>query len=547
MFSRKKFFVLLSVLLFGGGILFEADQLLRAEEMLPLVQEDLATLTKPSVVRIAQYVKGEAVIRPFYLDFDNFEIKEASGEATKVSVDEYITGSGFIISEDGFVLTNSHVVSSQAIKLKIVSKIVQDRISELGSRPDSPINRKDQTEKFKDFAKKIREYLLENSEFNFQEGVAVLNPASTKEKMGELYAEGFPARLVSVNKNFYKDNWDIGLIKIDQRNLPALKLAEASPVESGKKIFVFGFPATAEINSRNVLESTFTAGVVSALRDSENQDFKIIQTDAKISQGSSGSPLLNEIGEAIGVITYQSNGEAQKEGGDNFAFAVPIEIVKEGIEKFKLDSAIDLNFKLGDFEQKLGEGLRLFRGENCREALVRFSETEKRFNENFVSGESLKHYSDQCQTMIAENRSVDTPWAKSIKNLKQVPPTVFALIAMVVLGFSLGLVMFFRQSNKDDAKIEEEIEAIQADDKKDDAKVEAIEDRVDKIEKINGLAKANGKLEVLDRVEEKMEDLEQIEDKIDDKLEKLEKIEEKLEKIEELEEKIEEIEKNGKK
>lgn len=495
MLDRKKIFAFLPVLLVACGAFVGVNKILQAEETAPLNQEDLATLTKPSVVRVAQYVKGEARVKPFILDFDKFEIREATGETIKVPVDEYITGSGFIVSEDGFVLTNSHVVSSQAIKLKIVSKIIQDKINESGSNPNSSINRKDQADKFKDFAKQAREYLLKNGEFDFEEGAAVLNPASTKEKMGDLYAEGFPAKLVSVNEGFYKDNWDIGLIKIEQKNLPALKLAAASPVESGKKIFVFGFPATAEINSRNVLESTFTSGVISALRDSENQDFKIIQTDAKISQGSSGSPLLDEKGEVIGVITYQSNGEAQREGGDNFAFAVPIEIVKEGIGKFKLDSAANVDFKSGEFENRLGEGLQLFRAENCREALIRFSEAG-RFNENFVNGGALKHYADQCQKMIAENRSVDTTWAKSVKSLKKVPPSVFALIAMVVLGFALGLVMFFRQSSHEDAKIEEEIEAIQADDKKDDAKVAAIEERVKELEKIE------------EKLEEKIESLE---------------------------------------
>ncbi len=496
MLDRKKIFALLLILPVACGLFVGVNKILQAEEIAPLNQEDLATLTKPSVVRVAQYVKGEAVIKPFSLDFDKFEIREGSGEEIRVPVDEYITGSGFIVSEDGFVLTNSHVVSSQAIKLKIVSKIIQDKINELGSRPDSPVNRKDQADKFKEFAKQIREYLLEKGDFNFEEGAAVLNPASTKEKMGDLYAEGFPAKLVSVNKNFYKDNWDIGLIKIEQKNLPALKLASSSPVESGKKIFVFGFPATAEINSRNVLESTFTSGVVSALRDSENQDFKIIQTDAKISQGSSGSPLLDEKGEVVGVITYQSNGEAQKEGGDNFAFAVPVEIVKEGIEKFRLDSSADVNFKLGEFENRLGEGLQLFRAENCREALLRFSEAN-RFNERFVNGEALKHYTDQCQTMIAENRSVDTAWAKSVKNLKKIPPSVFALIAMVVLGFALGFTLFFRRSEHSDEKIEKEIEAIQADDKKDDAKVEAIEEKLEKLEELE--EKLEKKIETIEK------------------------------------------------
>lgn len=80
----------------------------------------------------------------------------------------------------------------------------------------------------------------------------------------------------------------------------------------GEKIAVIGNPFG--------LEHTLTVGYVSAIQ--EFQDYgKFIQFDASISSGSSGSPLINMNGKAIGVVT-----STIKEG-ENLNFAIPIEYI----------------------------------------------------------------------------------------------------------------------------------------------------------------------------------------------------------------------------
>lgn len=74
---------------------------------------------------------------------------------------------------------------------------------------------------------------------------------------------------------------------------PFLKIANHIP-RKGEEIFVLGNP--------HGLESTVTRGIVSAIRDT------LIQIDAAISPGSSGSPVMNMKGEVVGIATLKING-----------------------------------------------------------------------------------------------------------------------------------------------------------------------------------------------------------------------------------------------
>ena len=78
---------------------------------------------------------------------------------------------------------------------------------------------------------------------------------------------------------------------------PYLQAAEETP-RKGTDIFVLGNPRG--------LESTITRGVVSAIRNQGSEKAAVIQIDAAISPGSSGSPVMNMDGKVIGVATYKA-------------------------------------------------------------------------------------------------------------------------------------------------------------------------------------------------------------------------------------------------
>jgi len=75
----------------------------------------------------------------------------------------------------------------------------------------------------------------------------------------------------------------------------------------------------------------------------------VIQTDAAINPGNSGGPLLNSLGQVIGINI------AIAAGGENIGFAIPINIVKEAIDNFNKTGQFDRPF-LGIRYQMISRG-----------------------------------------------------------------------------------------------------------------------------------------------------------------------------------------------
>jgi putative serine protease PepD len=122
---------------------------------------------------------------------------------------------------------------------------------------------------------------------------------------------------------------DTAVIKVDAPAsvLHPIVLADSSAVQVGDGVVAIGSPFG--------LEETVTTGIVSALHrqmTSPNQ-FTIddsIQTDAAINHGNSGGPLLNMLGQVIGIT---SQIESDSGGNDGVGFAVPSNTVRTIADK----------------------------------------------------------------------------------------------------------------------------------------------------------------------------------------------------------------------
>ncbi len=127
---------------------------------------------------------------------------------------------------------------------------------------------------------------------------------------------------------------DIALLKIDGKNLPFLRLGNSDDVIIGEWVIAFGNPfGLFDISDK----PTVTVGVVSAtkmnLRAEEGRVYRgMIQTDAAINSGNSGGPLVNSVGEVIGVnsVIYTPN-----QGSIGLGFAIPINRVKTIVAELK--------------------------------------------------------------------------------------------------------------------------------------------------------------------------------------------------------------------
>lgn len=133
---------------------------------------------------------------------------------------------------------------------------------------------------------------------------------------------------------------DLAIIKADlpsDLEIGEITLGDSSTLIPGQKVIAIG-------NALGKFDTTVTVGVVSALGrqieagnmfgTSQETLLDVIQTDAAINQGNSGGPLLNTLGQVIGVNTAVA-GQAE-----NIGFAIPIDDAKTAIESYLLHGEI---------------------------------------------------------------------------------------------------------------------------------------------------------------------------------------------------------------
>lgn len=230
-------------------------------------------LASPAVVGITVTAVEEVNQSPFGNDpfFSQF-----FGNWPPLKQEVKALGSGFIVSADGYILTNDHVAG------------------------------------------------------NAKEIVVTL---TNKEK--------YKAKLVGTDMLS-----DISLLKIDGNNFPYLKLGNSDDVIIGEWAIAMGNPfGLFDISDK----PTVTVGVVSATGINLNAEGgrfyrNMIQTDAAINQGNSGGPLLNSVGEVIGVnaVIFTPN-----QGSIGLGFAIPINRVKMVLNELRKHGKIERNFWIG--------------------------------------------------------------------------------------------------------------------------------------------------------------------------------------------------------
>jgi len=116
---------------------------------------------------------------------------------------------------------------------------------------------------------------------------------------------------------------DLAVLKIDATNLPAIEMGDSDKIRVGELAVAIGNPGELEYMG------SVTVGVISGLNRSipldENNELKLIQTDAAINPGNSGGALVNAEGKLIGINTAKISGD----GFEGLGFAIPVNKAKE--------------------------------------------------------------------------------------------------------------------------------------------------------------------------------------------------------------------------
>jgi serine protease Do len=196
------------------------------------------------------------------------QLEEDESDERGVAARQQSSGSGVIIDPEGYVLTNAHVVIG-ALKVQ----------------------------------------------------VRLVAPAPSAKVPGRPSGRIVRAEVVGLDLET-----DVALLKVAEKNLPALKLADSDEVEQGQIVLAFGSPMG--------LDNTVTMGVVSSpARQLKPDDPMIyIQTDAPINPGNSGGPLVNTSGEIVGINTLILS---QSGGSEGIGFAVPSNVARSVVEQLR--------------------------------------------------------------------------------------------------------------------------------------------------------------------------------------------------------------------
>ena len=244
------------------GSVTQVNKLLTEESVVITVAENVS----PSVVTVSMQTSPRRVLQ--FNPFSGFTSQIQGGQPQDI-------GSGFIVSKDGLIVTNKHVVSDLNAKYNIITK--DDKEYEVKTISRDPAN-------------------------------------------------------------------DIAVLKIEATNLKPVELGDSTNLKVGQFVIAIG-------TALGEFRHTVTTGVISGLGRgitagspyegyAEKLD-DIIQTDAAINPGNSGGPLLNSLGQVIGVNV------AVAEGANNIGFALPVNIVKEALNEFNANGGFSKKAYLG--------------------------------------------------------------------------------------------------------------------------------------------------------------------------------------------------------
>ena len=143
---------------------------------------------------------------------------------------------------------------------------------------------------------------------------------------------------------------DIALVKVDDSDLPFADLGNSDELIVGEWAIALGNPlGLFDVNH----QPTATAGIISGvkmdfgLKESGHVYQNMIQTDAAINPGNSGGPLVNALGEVIGINTFIMTGSNYSSGSIGIGFAIPINRVKEVAEDLKKFGKVERSYTTG--------------------------------------------------------------------------------------------------------------------------------------------------------------------------------------------------------
>ena len=306
------------------------------------------------------------------------------------------TGTGFVITADGYVATNCHLIDRdnsfirRQFILSAFQQITEANITAFESAWATSFTEQQRTLLYNTYAT-VYARLFSMSLFDLKKEIFILYGRDSTD--GRLRQVKMAAHVVL--KGQAMPGKDIAILKMDgDSSLPTLRIATDALPKVGEQLFVYGYPGPVTNNNyvaqESALEPTLTTGIVSALKKSI-QGWPLIQMDANINRGSSGGPVCDEKGEVVGLTTF---GSLENSGGlaAGLNFAIPVSILQE-----YLDSAGVIAGE-SHVSKVFSEGIIYLDREYYRDALAKFQKVQS-LSYHFPG---IAGYINECETHLRQ-------------------------------------------------------------------------------------------------------------------------------------------------
>jgi len=355
-------------------------------------------------------------------------------------------GSGFFISPDGYLITNGHVAKpgdqliayygiaqeAEFIFKDAMVAILRDSYGVVDVT-DAEIDQAYQQALINSYGGNVvnlvnelynnyrQGYLkIENiKRSNYIQTGAVSGSESVVKELGK------SAALVDTRYEGEMDSSDLALLKVEGSNYPTVSIGSSDNVQVGKEIYAIGYPAVVEsatgifTDVESGLEPSITKGIISAKKKLVDGT-EAFQTDAGISHGNSGGPVVDTDGKVIGVATW---GFGDEPGGESFNFLISVEEVKKLLTKNSVQSQESITTK------KWESALNNYANKCYSTAKSEFEEVRNLYKDNL----DVENFITKSQEAMSKGEDVCAVSTTTILVVVGVVGVVAVIVAAVVV------------------------------------------------------------------------------------------------------------------
>jgi hypothetical protein len=291
------------------------------------------------------------MIRSGKLPLDDNRINQAAFDIMAANPDSYFapsskriddtfelvnSGTGFYVTEDGYLVTASHVVSATKDDIKAeVLDLEKEPAHAAELRAD--LKKSIETEggfsvsdaQLDRLSSWEQAWLAKYVTLDSVDAKYYLGAGASVEAGDHVRSAGVRASLVQAEPVYPAR--DVALMKADVHAVPALRLATAEP-RAGAADYVVGYPRKGYLEESAPFNATVPVTLASGdLRSKiDRGDWSAIGTDAVVTHGNSGGPVLDASGDVLGVVSF---GTVPDGGAPAENYFVPSSVVKQLMDK----------------------------------------------------------------------------------------------------------------------------------------------------------------------------------------------------------------------